>query len=816
MTTLIGILLLFASIGATAYHRLNLLNATIATGVALALLSAAGMFSGTLITLLVLLYGLMGVLLNVPALRRDLLSRPLLKVFRKMLPRMSDTEREALEAGTVWWDAELFSGRPDWQKLLGFPQPRLGKEEQEFLDGPVEELCRMLDDWKITDELQDLPPQVWQFIKDKGFFGMVIPKQYGGLEFSALAHSSVVMKIASRSITAAVTVMVPNSLGPAELLQHYGTDAQKQHYLPRLARGEEVPCFALTGPEAGSDAGAMPDTGIVCHGEFGGKKDVLGIRLNWDKRYITLGPVATVLGLAFKLYDPDHLLGDKEDIGITCALIPADTPGVTIGARHNPLNIPFQNGPNYGKDVFIPLDWIIGGRDGAGQGWRMLMERLAVGRGISLPALSTGAGKLAVRATGAYSRIRRQFKLPIGRFEGVEEPLTRIAGFTYMMDAARTLTTTAVDLGEKAAVVSAIVKYQLTETMRQVINDAMDVQGGSGICLGPRNLLGRSYQAIPVGVTVEGANILTRSLIIYGQGAIRCHPYVLEEMHAAALEDKAAALIRFDRAFFSHIGFVLGNVARAFFLGLTHGHLASAPGGPARCYYQHLTRMSAAFALLSDMAMLSLGGALKRKEKISGRLADVLSHLYLASAVLKRYEEQGRPESDRPLMQWACELSLNRMQQAMDELLRNFPLRPAAWLLRPLLFPLGRRYAPPGDRLGHKVVQLILAPSKARDQLSAGIFLPQAADEPLAQLEDALKKVIAAEPLEKLLRDAVKAGTLPAAGTAGLVDAALKKNLISTDDARVLREADTARAAVIAVDAFTAPAVSETRSSAAG
>ncbi len=810
MTALTGIFLILAGAWALAYVRAPLPVWTAAAAGALATATYFGVPSLPWLALLWLLFGIAAVPLNLPNLRRRLISDRILALFSRVMPAMSETEREALEAGTVWWEAELFSGRPQWKKLLKIPAPVLTAEEQDFIDGPAEELCRMLDDWRISHELRDLPPEVWRFIKDQGFFGMIIPKEYGGLGFSALAHSSVVMKIASRSIAAAVTIMVPNSLGPAELLRHYGTEEQKNHYLPRLARGQEVPCFALTGPEAGSDAGAMPDKGVVCRREYRGKEYVLGILLNWEKRYITLGPVATVLGLAFKLYDPEHLLGEREELGITCALIPVDTPGIRIGDRHNALDVPFQNGPNYGKDVFIPVDWIIGGPERAGQGWRMLMERLAVGRGISLPALGTGAGKLTCRATGAYSRIRRQFRLPIGRFEGVEEALARIAGHTYLMDAARTLTTAAVDLGEQPAVVSAIVKYQLTERMRRVVNDAMDVQGGSGICLGPRNLLGHTYQAIPIGITVEGANILTRSLIIYGQGAIRCHPYVLAEMHAITDPDRDAASRNFDRAFFGHLGYTFSNLARSLFLGLTGAHLAATPNGPARRYYQHLTRMSAAFALASDMAMLVLGGALKRKEKISGRLADILSHLYLASAVLKRFEDQGRPVADLPLMRWACDDALHAIQEGLDGLLRNFPNRPLAWALRGMIFPLGQRFAAPSDRLGHKVASLLLEPSPARDRLTDGIFIPTAPEEPIARLDDALMKTIAAEAVEQKLHHATKTGIISADDDLDtLLREGLKHQVINEQDAETVRTANAARNEVIRVDAFAPPARTE-------
>ncbi|MGB5591567.1 MAG: acyl-CoA dehydrogenase, partial [Gammaproteobacteria bacterium] len=513
--------------------------------------------------------------LNFKPLRRTLLSAPLLAWFRKVLPPMSDTEKEAIDAGTVWWDADLFGGRPEWQRLLDTPPPALSDEEKAFLAGPVEELCAVLDDWKINQELNDLPPEAWEIIRKHRFFGMIIPKSYGGLDFSARAQSEVVMKIASRGSAAAVTVMVPNSLGPGELLLHYGTDAQKSHYLPRLARGEEIPAFALTGPYAGSDAGSMPDMGVVCKEEFAGR-ETLGFRVNWDKRYITLGPVCTVLGLAFKACDPDGLLGGEKNLGITCALIPAGTPGVTIGQRHDPASA-FHNGPNSGKDVFVPMDWIIGGQDQVGKGWRMLMDCLSVGRAISLPALGTAAGKMTSRMTGAYARVRKQFRTPIGRFEGVEEALARIGGITYRMDAARRMTAGALDRGEKPSVLSAILKYQNTEGMRKVVNDAMDVHGGRGVCRGPHNYLASAYDTVPIAITVEGANILTRSMIIFGQGAIRCHPYVLREMQAAADPDTARGLRVFDQALFAHLGFSASNKIRALVLGLTGARFVSVP-----------------------------------------------------------------------------------------------------------------------------------------------------------------------------------------------------------------------------------------------
>jgi acyl-CoA dehydrogenase len=799
----VSVLVALALVWAMVYWRVPLLVWTLAIAILGWLgLRALGVAPTTL-WVVGALYVLAALPLNLPWLRRPVISRFLLAAFRRALPSMSDTEREALEAGTVWWDAELFSGHPDFRKLLAVPKPALSEEEQEFLDGPVDELCEMLDEWKVVHEYRDLPPEVWRFLKEKGFFGMIIPKQFGGLEFSALGHSAVVTKISTRSLTAAVTVMVPNSLGPAELLLHYGTEEQKQYYLPRLARGQEVPCFALTGPEAGSDAGAMPDTGVVCRGEFEGKKDVLGIRLNWNKRYITLAPVATVLGLAFKLYDPDKLLGDREDLGITVALIPTSTKGVTIGRRHDPVGVPFQNGPTQGQDVFVPLDWIIGGAERAGQGWRMLMESLAAGRSISLPAVSVAGGKFASRTVGAYSRVRRQFNLPIGRFEGVEEVLARIAGYTYMMDAGRTLTLSAVDAGEKPSVISAIAKYQLTEHMRRAVNDAMDVRGGSGICMGPRNHIGLAYEMLPVGITVEGANILTRSLIIYGQGAIRCHPYIYKEMSAVGDEDRRRALRDFDRAIFGHVGFVLSSAARSLFLALTGGRFARVPlKGHARRYAQHVERLSSAFAVCSDLAMLTLAGDLKRKEKISGRFADALSHLYLTSALIKRFVDEGQPEQDLPLFQWAGRYCLNHVEEALDGMVQNFPIRPVAWVMRILALPLGRYIGIANDRLGHKVAGLLLEPSETRDRLTQGMFISSDPEGPLHLLEDAMTKVIAAEEAERKLHRAVRDGRASGRDLEAQLESARYAGAIDEEEAERIRAADAARWAVIQVDDF--------------
>ncbi|MBI3068283.1 MAG: acyl-CoA dehydrogenase, partial [Betaproteobacteria bacterium] len=711
MEILAGVLIALSIAWALAYWRASAAVWTGAIAVGLGLLSAYGSAPRPLMVTLWLAFLACAVVLNIPPVRRKLVSDALLDWFRKVLPQISQTEQEALDAGTVWWDGELFSGNPDWRKMLAVRTPELSAEEKAFLAGPVEELCAMLDDWKITHDLYYLPPEVWKFIKEKGFLGMIIPKQYGGLGFSALAHSEVIMKLTTRSGTGAVSVMVPNSLGPAELLLHYGTEEQKNHYLPRLAKGLEIPCFALTGPEAGSDASSIPDSGIVCRGEFQGRSDVLGIRLNWDKRYITLGPIATLLGLAFKLHDPGHLIGEREDIGITLALIPTSTPGITIGRRHFPLNSAFFNGPNSGKDVFIPMEWVIGGVERVGQGWRMLMECLAAGRSISLPANAVGIAKLASLTTGAYGRVRIQFRTPIGKFEGVEEALARIGAHTYMMNAARVMTAGALDLGEKPAVISAIVKYHLTERGRRVINDAMDVHGGKAICMGPRNYLGRAYQQTPITITVEGANILTRCMIIFGQGAIRAHPYVLKEIAATREPDRQRASREFDDALFSHIGFVVCNAARALFLGFTGGGLLNVPGGAAtRRYYRQLTRLSAAFAFCADVTMLVLGGQLKRKEKISARLGDILSLVYLCSATLKRFEDEGRQDSDLPLLEWSLQDAVFGMQTAFGGLFANLPSRSLAALMRSVVFPGGARFAPPSDELGHKVASLLLEP----------------------------------------------------------------------------------------------------------
>ena len=790
-----------------AYHRAPALAWIAVAAVGIGLLFTFSRWPQPLLVAILAVFAVLAALLFPWAVRRAVVSRPLLNLFRRILPAMSQTEQDAIEAGTVWWDGELFSGDPDWSKLLAYPKPTLTAEEQAFLEGPVEELCGMVSDWEITHELNDLPPRVWQFIKDKGFLGMIIPKQYGGLGFSALAHSEVVMKLSTRSGTVAVSVMVPNSLGPAELLLHYGSGQQKSHYLPRLAKGLDIPCFALTSPEAGSDAGAIPDYGIVCRGEWEGRKDVLGIRLTWEKRYITLGPVATLLGLAFRLHDPEHLLGDKDDIGITLGLIPTKTPGVHIGRRHLPLNAAFMNGPNWGKDVFVPMDYVIGGVEYAGEGWKMLMNCLAAGRSISLPALSAATGKLGALATGAYGRVRQQFRLSIGRFEGVEEALARIGGNAYIMEAARVMTAGAIDLGEKPSVVSAIVKYHMTERGRAVINDAMDIHGGKGICMGPNNYLARAYQQTPIAITVEGANILTRSMIIFGQGAIRGHPWVLKEMLATREAEPGKALRDFDEAFFGHLAFTAANKARAFWMGLTGARLVSAPGDRhTKRYYQQLTRLSSAFAWTADVSMFLLGGSLKRRERLSARLGDILSHLYFASCALKRYEDQGRPEEDLPLVHWSIQDALARTEDAFYGLFANLPNRFIAWAMRgvifPFIYPYGREFEPPRDRLGHEVVGLLLQPGPARERLTAGVYIPRDPQEPVAALEAALRAVIAAEPIGAKIRAARERGMITARFADEIVEEALAKGVITQDDRNAMERAKLLRRQVIMVDDF--------------
>jgi acyl-CoA dehydrogenase len=777
--------------------------------VGLAYLSgAAGPFAAAFLAIVVALPALV---LAIKPLRRAWLSERVLHAFRAQLPDLSPTERDAIEAGTVWWDAELFSGRPHWDTLLAHGPATLSAEEQAFLDNECTHLCDLANDWESTAIWQDLSPQAWQYILEKGFLGLIIPKKYGGKQFSAYAHSQVVMKLSTRSSTAAVSVMVPNSLGPAELLMHYGTDEQKNYYLPRLAHGDEIPCFALTSPYAGSDAAAIPDFGIVCNGIFEGRA-TLGFRVTWDKRYITLGPIATVLGLAFRALDPDHLLGAGDEPGITCALIPTTHPGVVIGRRHWPLNAVFQNGPNSGRDVFIPLNWVIGGRAQVGNGWRMLMECLAAGRAISLPSSSVGMAKTAVRGTGAYAAMRRQFRTPIGRFEGIQEALGRMGGNLYVMDAARRLAAQAVDLGEKPSVISAIAKYHVTERARKVINDAMDVAAGKGICIGPSNFLARTYQQMPISITVEGANILTRCLIIFGQGAIRCHPYVLKEMAAARETDRARALRAFDAALFGHASFVLSNVMRSFVDGITAGAFIAKPAlahAPLVRYYRAATRTATAFALVADVSMLVLGRHLKRRERISARLGDTLSQLYLISATLKRFEDDGRPEDDLPLVPWGVEDALYTAQQALDGVLANYPNRVAAGILRVLAFPLGMPHRPPADALGSAVAELMQTPCAARERLVADSYMPSVDVDPLGYSELVFQLNPRVAEIERRLRDAVRQNRIAPlpqslAELAAWSETAERRGLIDANERQVLDDYARYGAEVVKVDDFAA------------
>ncbi len=731
--------------------------------------------------------------------RKDRLTKPIYDWAKTVMPPISATEREAIDAGTVWWDGELFTGNPDWNKLLDMPPARLSADEQAFIDGPVNDLCAMLDEWKIVHEDHDLPLEVWDFLKTQKFFGMIIPKKYGGLGFSNTAHSEVVRKVSSASVVAGVTVMVPNSLGPGELMLHFGTQEQCDYWLPRLADGREIPCFGLTSPEAGSDAAAMTDSGIVCMGEHVGEQ-VLGIRLNFEKRYITLGPVATVMGLAFKMFDPENHLDRGEALGITVALIATDTPGVSTGDRHVPLQTYFQNGPLYGKDVFIPMSSILGGEEQIGQGWTMLMTALAAGRGISLPSQSAAAAAMCARVTGAYARVRTQFNTPIGLFEGIQQPLADIAANAYLIDAARRLTVAALDEGHKPSVVSAIMKSHATYRMRESIERAMDVHGGKGIIDGPKNYLAGQYKSVPIGITVEGANILTRSLMIFGQGAIRAHPYMLKELLALSDEDEDTGLDAFDKAFWAHAGHSLRNAFRTFVRGWTGGLAAPAPKDAAMTsHWRQLSRFSAAFALISDLSLLTLGGALKRKEMLSARLGDILSELYLLGAVLKRFEDEGRPEADKPLVEFIMTKGVNRMSLAFNGVLDNLPARWAAMLTRFLAFPLGLPYREPADELTSEVAAILMRPSSQRDRLTPDIYLGEGrADHPIADLELAFELVTAAAPIEKNMRIA-KVSDL---------DEALKTTVINQAEYDQMTEARAAVARVIAVDAFPASQVS--------
>ena len=801
MSILLPFLILLAATAFAAYHRLRLAVWAAATATLLVACWLLGA-DKTATSVAAVLVALVALPLLLPFLRMPLITRPLLGFYTKILPPLTETERVALEAGTVGWEGQLFSGKPDWNVLADQPRPTLRPDEQAFLDGPVEELCRMTNDWQITHVDADLSPELWDYIKKNRFFGMIVPKEYGGLGFTALGNHKVIQKLASISAVVSSTVGVPNSLGPAELLMHYGTDEQKQHYLPRLADGREVPCFALTGPFAGSDATSIPDYGIVCMGEWNGAR-VVGVRLTFDKRYITLAPVATLVGLAFRMYDPDALLGDKRDIGISLALIPRDTAGLEIGRRAMPLNSTFQNGPVRGKDVFIPLSQLIGGEAMAGKGWQMLVECLSIGRSITLPSTASGGAKIGAVATGAYARIRKQFGLSIGRFEGVEEALARIGGNAYTISALAEASAAAVARGELPAVPSTISKYHCTEMGRDVSRDVMDIIGGKGIILGPRNFAGRAYQAAPIAITVEGANIMTRSLMIFGQGAILCHPWVLKEMKAATNPDAGARLRDFDHALFGHIGFAISNAVRSLWFGLTGARIGAAPGDTyTRRYYRKLNRYSAALALMADTSMLMLGGKLKFKESLSGRLGDVLSNLYIASALLKRYEDEGSPAADQPLLAWSIHNAVFKIENAFSGALRNFPIRPVGWLLWALVFPWGRRAQYPSDRLCHKVASLLMSPNEARDRLAVGVFTTPCENNPAGRIISYLPKVVLAEPVERKLIKALKNSDIEALDFRAQLEEGVREGWITAEERVQLEELRVMTIDAISVDDF--------------
>ncbi|MEC9374875.1 MAG: acyl-CoA dehydrogenase [Pseudomonadota bacterium] len=801
---LIGLILFLMFLGlliTIAYQRIDIGTSTLMIGFGLVIYSLFGYGHWIwFLFLWLIFFGLLAI--TIIGFRREYLTTRLFNIYKTMVPSLSDTERDALEAGTVSWDGELFSGQPDWTKLMSIPPPKLTAAEKAFIDGPVEKLCEMVNDWEVTYEISDLTKETWDFIRKERFFGMIIPTEFGGLGFSATANASVLAKLCSRSVVLASTVAVPNSLGPSELLMHYGTKDQKQRWLPKLANGDEIPCFALTSPTAGSDAGAITDRGIICRRIWEGK-EIIGIELNWDKRYITLAPVATVLGLAFKLYDPDGLIGEIKDHGITAALIPTNLDGINIGRRHLPLHTPFQNGPTSGKNVFVPLDAIIGGVERAGQGWRMLIEQLSAGRGISLPAESQGSSQAALYASSAYARIRRQFGLPIAQFEGIEERLGRMAGRTYIINAGVSVTTNTITHGEMPAVPSAIMKYHCTEYGRMIVNDAMDIQGGKGIMSGPKNYLSQAYDSIPISITVEGANILTRSLIIFGQGAIRCHPFVLKEMEAARNNDYDQGLRDFDHLLFRHIGNAISNAAKSFVMALTHARFTNVPkNGPTKRFYQHVNRFSSAFALISDAAMLILGGELKRREKLSGRLGDVFSNIYLTSMVLKYFEDQGCPEEDLPLVEWSCRSLLYEAQEQLHGFLRNFPNQFIATLLRICIFPRGRTYFSPNDELSRDIVRLLIRPTMSRERLCNRIFKSKILSNHLGNLQSALEIVEENSELSRRLKEALKNEVIIAQSEQEAIDAAENAGIITTEEAQKLRDQLIQVMGLISVDDF--------------
>ncbi|UYN98272.1 MAG: acyl-CoA dehydrogenase [Devosia sp.] len=756
-----------------------------------------GWFSWVLIV-----FGALLLVLAIKPIRMAVLTTPVYGAVKSILPKVSRTEQEALDAGTVGWDAELFSGRPDWDKLTGIRPLTLTADEQAFLDNETETACKMIDDWDIRHNRADLSPELWDFLKSKGFLGMLIGKEHGGLGFSAQAQSMIVSKIASRSVAAGITVMVPNSLGPGELLEKYGTKAQKDKYLHRLANGQEVPCFALTGVHSGSDAGGMRDIGVVTKGTYNGQ-EVLGVRLSFDKRYITLAPIATLVGLAFILKDPDNLLGRGDNIGITLALIPHDHPGLDIGRRHYPARQAFMNGPVRGTDMFIPMDFLIGGTDYAGQGWRMLMECLSTGRAISLPAIGTTSIKATLRATSAYARVRRQFGIPVGIMEGVAEPLGEMIKRAYMYEATRRLTASMVDEGQRPAVIAGLLKYTTTEAMRDSMDDAFDIQGGRAIQDGPGNYLFGAYQSMPVAITVEGANILTRTLMTFAQGVLRAHPYLLREIQAVQDKDRKAGLDAFDGAFGGHTAFMLRNIVASFLHGLTNGAFASSPNqGPMTRWYRRLHRYAQDFALVADWTTVVLGGALKRKQKLSGRMADLLGELYLMSATLKRFDEEGRIEEDRELIDAIMADRVANMERIFAEVFANFPNPFFANAMRFLCFPLGRHAKRASDRVNYRFVRAVLRPGGFRDRLTTGVYVSMDPNDVTGVLEDAFIKVTEAEDIEAKFVKAARKGVFERRLDRDAIDDAVAAGVLNDNEAGVMRAADEATNRAVHVDDF--------------
>lgn len=795
-------ILLLLALGGIFVLRLPLLIGSLAISGILLLFTFHSSLASPVIILIWLIFILAVCVLNVTYLRRQYIIRPIFALFKKLLPSISETEQVALDAGDLWWEAELFRGSFDWSRLMAMPVAKLTAEEQSFVDNETEQLCTMINEWEMVTEHGELPQEVWQFIKAKGFLGMVISKAYGGKGFSAMAHSAVVTKLASRSYSAAVSIMVPNSLGPAELLSHYGTEEQKQHYLPRLATGNEIPCFALTGTESGSDAAAMADHAVICRGEFEGA-EVVGMKVTWDKRYITLAPIATLLGLAIKLYDPEHLLGEQEDLGITLCLIPTNHPGVRIGRRHCPLQMPFLNGPTSGDDVFIPLDWIIGGPERIGQGWQMLMECLGIGRAISLPAVSCATGLFSYRMTGAYARLRQQFRIPIGKFEGVAESLAHIAGFTYLLEACRIVSAQAVDNGLKPSLVSAIAKYHMTEMSRKVMDHTMDIHAGRGIQLGPRNYIGMRYFAIPIGITVEGANILTRNLMIFGQGAVRCHPYIQKEIAAAHHSDQRQGLKEFDSLVISHAGYFMRNLFRTLFLSFVGGISAMLTRKRSvKRYSLQVQRMSSALALVADTAMVVLGGDLKRKETLSARLGDVLSYLYLAACVLK-YHQTHHSIEDRRHVHWCLQYCLLNAQQAFYQFFDNFKPRGIAVFLKRWVFPFGAAYKQVSDHLHFRLAEAMQQPNVFRDELTKACFVSKDNDDPAGRVEQAFQRLTDILPIEKKIQEAIKDGILDAKlAFSARIKLALQQDIIDDNEVKLLEAYEMMRIDAIQVDDF--------------